>query len=232
MKEKILALLQTKFAGVRKDGLAQLATAMSIQAADETEATALVEKISLDKVNDFVKDWRKDVDKEVSNSTKTFETTLKEKYDLVEKKKEDTPPGTPPGTPPNPTDIAAIIAAEIAKAVNPLQQKLQGYESEGIKKTRLQTLESKLKDVPETFKAQKLKDFGRMNFDNDDSFNEYLTETETDITAFNQELADKGLAGQGKPFMGSKNQDGISSAVASFITSKSEAGNSLGGKEI
>lgn len=227
MKEKILALLLAKFAGVRKDGLAQLAASLSLQAADESEATTLIEKITADKVNDFVKDWRKDVDKEVSTSTKTFETTLKEKYDMVEKKTDDKKVDTPA-----PTDIAAIIAAEIAKAVNPLQQQLAGFRGQEITKTRLQTLESKLTDVPETFKSQKLKDFGRMNFETDEAFNEYLAEFETDVTAFNQEMADKGLAGHGRPIMGGANKDGVSSSVASFIAAKTDDKAPLSGKEI
>ena len=39
MKEKLLALLQTKFAGVRKDGLNQLATIMALTVTTEEEAT-------------------------------------------------------------------------------------------------------------------------------------------------------------------------------------------------
>lgn len=41
MKEKILALLLTAFAGVRKDGLTQLARVISLQVANEEEAKAL-----------------------------------------------------------------------------------------------------------------------------------------------------------------------------------------------
>jgi hypothetical protein len=230
MKEKILALLLAKFSGVRKDGLAQLALALSLQATTDEEANELIEKFTADQVTSFVKDFRKDVDKEVSVANKTFETTLKEKFDFTEKKgdeKTDPNPGNP-----NPTDIAAIIAAEIAKAVNPLQQQLAGFKGQEVSKTRLQSLESKLVNVPETFKAQKLKDFGRMNFDTDESFNEYLEEFETDVTAFNQELADKGLSGHGKPFMGGQNKEGISSSVASFITSKTEDNKTFTGKEL
>jgi uncharacterized protein YdaT len=230
MKEKILALLTAKFSGMRKDGLAQLAGVLSLQATTDDEATELVEKITQEKADSFIKDFRKDVDKEVSEANKTFEGTLKKKYDFVEKKDPDPSKGQDPSKT-DPADIASIIAAEIAKAVSPLQQKLAGFESEGVKKSRLQMIESKLNGVPDSFKAQKLKDFSRMNFDSEETFNEYLTEVETDITALTQELADKGLSGQSKPLFGSKNQDGTSSAVANFIASKSET-NPLGGKEV
>lgn len=229
MKNIILALLIAKFAGVRKDGLAQLAGALALQATTDEEANALVEKFTPDQVNDFVKDFRKDVDKEVSVANKTFETTLKEKFDLIEKKGDDK---TDPEKKPDPTDIAAIIAAEVAKAINPLQQQLAGFKGQEVSKSRLQILDSKLVNVPDTFKAQKLKDFGRMNFDTDEAFNEYLTEFETDITAFNQELSDKGLSGHGKPFMGGQNKEGVSASVADFITSKGEDNKALTGKKL
>jgi hypothetical protein len=228
MKEKILALLTAKFAGVRKDGLAQLAGALSFQATTDEEATALIDKLTTDSVDNFVKDWRKDVDKEVSEANKTYEGNLKKKFDFVEKKNQEPEPPTPP-TPGDDTPAWAKALIEQNKA---LADRLNNFEGGKIKETRLQSLESKLKEVPESFKAQKLKDFGRMNFETDEAFTEYLNETETDITALNQELADKGLAGQGKPFFGNKNSDGTSSAVASFIASKTDDANKLGGKEI
>jgi hypothetical protein len=230
MKEKILALLIAKFAGVRKDGLARLAQALSLQAADETEAGALVDKLTAEKVSEFVTDYRKDVDKEVSDSNKTLEGNLKKKFDFVEKKDGD--PGKDPK--PDPTDIAVIVAAEIAKAVAPLQQELSGFKGQKTTEARLQLLQTKFaeKNLPETFTSQKLKDFKRMNFDTDEAFNEYLTETESDITAFNQELANKGLSGTHKPVFGSKGQDGVSTGVTEFIASKTEGAKTLTGKDL
>jgi len=231
MKEKILALLTAKFAGVRKDGLAQLALVLSLQAADETEATGLVDKLTPEKVNAFVKDWRSDVDKEVSDANRTYETNLKKKYDLVERK-DPKEPGKEPKEPTDTNDIAAIVAAAVKTAVEPLQKELSSFKGEKVTETRLQQLEGKLTNVPEAFKSQKLKDFKRMNFDTEEAFAEYLGEVETDITALNQELADKGLAGQTKPIMGSPNKDGVSSAVSSYIESKTKPENTLTGKEV
>lgn len=230
MKDKILALLTAKFAGVRKDGLAQLALSLSLQAADETEATTLVEKFTIEKVNDFVRDWRKDVDGEVSKSNKTYEDNLKKKYDFVEKKE----PGKDPKDPVDPTDIAAIVDAAVQKAVTPLQQEISAFKSGKTTETRLQQLQSKFKDknLPESFTAQKLKDFKRMNFETDEAFTEYLTELETDITTFNQELADKGLSGQNRPLFGNKTAEGVSSGVKEFIDSKKKDTNVLTGKEV
>lgn len=232
MKDKILALLVAKFAGVRKDGLAQLATAMSIQAADETEATALVEKISADKVESFVKDWRKDVDKEVSEGNKTFEANMKKKFDLVEKKDPDPGKDADSNKKPDQTETPAWAKALIEQNQK-LAERFNSFEGQKINETRLQQIESKFKDVPESYKAQRLAD-AKMLIGNMDetAFSEYSTRLETDITAFNQELANKGLSGQAKPNFGAKDTNGVSAATAAFIASKAEEGKTLTGKEV
>ena len=67
----ILALLQSKFAGVRKDGLQQLAAVISVQVANEEEANEVVGKLTADKVSKFVTDWRKTTDAEIAKANKT-----------------------------------------------------------------------------------------------------------------------------------------------------------------
>lgn len=234
MKEKILALLLAKFAGVRKDGLARLAQTLSLQVADETEAGALVEKLTIERVNEFVTDYRKDVDKEVSDATKTHEVNLRKKFDFVEKGDPNNPASKTEPKKTEPGNIAEVVKAAVAEAVKPFQEKILQIEGGNTKKSRLQLLEGKLKDVPETYKAQKIKDFERMNFDTDEAFNEYLTETESGIAAFNQELANKGLSGQGKPVFGKKEPDGVSAEVKQFIAGKKEGqeGKPLTGKTV
>ena len=82
--QQILALLQAKFAGVRKDGLAQLARMIALQVTSQEEAQALIDKLDVEKVTETVKDYRKDVDKEVSEANKTYEGNLKKKFKFVE----------------------------------------------------------------------------------------------------------------------------------------------------
>lgn len=77
--QQILALLIAKFSGVRKDGLEQMVRTLALQCTNEDEAKNLVEKITDAQVNDFVKEYRKVVDKEVSEAGKTLETNLKKK---------------------------------------------------------------------------------------------------------------------------------------------------------
>ena len=232
MKDKILALLIAKFSGVRKDGLAQLAASMSLQIEKEEDATAIIEKLTEQKVNDFIKDQRSSVDKEVSDGTKTHEATLRKKYELVEKK-DPKDPGKEPKDSNDPNEIAVIVANAVKAAVEPLQQKLQSFEAGKTTETRLQQLQSKFKDknLPESLTSKMVKDFKRMYFETDEAFAEYLTEVETDITSFNQELVDKGLSAQSKPIFGNKTSEGVSSAVKEFVESKTKD-SVLTGKEV
>lgn len=229
--QQILALLQAKFAGVRKDGLAQLARMIALQVTSQEEAQALIDKLDVEKVTETVKDYRKDVDKEVSEANKTYEGNLKKKFKFVEL--DDQTPADDPTKKTNPDDLQAAIKAAVAEVVKPLNDEIAALRGSKISESRLQMLTEKLGSCKdETFKAKVLKDFNRMSFTDDNAFNEYLTETETDIAAFNQDLANKGLGEQGKPMFGQKNNDGVSFGVASFIQSQTEKENSLGGKEV
>lgn len=229
MKKTILALLVAKFQGARKDGLNVLAGILALQASTEDEAKALVEKITDAQVNEFIKDYRKDVDKEVSESNKTFETNLRKKYDFKEKVVE---PGNNPTE--NPNDIAAIVKEAVAAAVKPFEEKLSGYETKNIADSRLAKLNEKLNECKdETFKAQTLKDFARMTFANDDDFTQYLNDKTADIASANQNVANAALGGaSGKPLFAQKGDDGISKGVADFVASQKPEANAFSGKEV
>lgn len=229
MKKTILALLVAKFQGVRKDGLSVMAGILALQAATEEEAKTLVDKLTDAQVNEFIKDYRKDVDKEVSESNKTFETNLRKKYDFKEKEVE---PGNKPSE--NPNDIAEIVKAAVAAAVKPFEEKLSGYETKNIADSRLAKLNEKLNDCKdETFKAQTLKDFARMTFANDDDFTQYLNDKTADIATANQNVANAALGGaSGKPLFAQKGDDGISKSVADFVASQKPGANVFTGKEV
>lgn len=232
LKAKILALLVAQFPGVRKDGLLQLARSLALQCTTEEEAKALVEKIDEAHVNEFVKEFRADVDKEVSNGNKAYETTLKKKFDFVEKKPETNPGGGEP-KPGEEGTTEAIVAAAVAKALEPFTKTMDAFNAKNLKEARLQQLNEKLKDCKNTtFKEKVLKDFARMSFDTDESFAEYLTETETDVASANQNVANEGLSNQGTPLFSQKDESGVSAAVQSFVKSQNPEGNAFAGKEV
>lgn len=226
--EQLIALLTGRFSGVRKDGLAQLAKSLLLQVTTEDEAQALVEKLSEQQVTEFVKEWRKEVDSEVNKGIDTYK-----KKNQAPKKEEEGGEPEPP-KPADPADIAKIVSQAVAAQLKPLQDELSNYKAADVNKQRRATLEEKLKEAPEKFRSKILKDYDRMNFENDETFNEYLTETETDLTEFNQDLANQGLGLFPKPGQGGKpKKEEVPAEVAAFIKSKEpESASNLGGKEV
>lgn len=227
---EIIALLTARFSGTRKDGLKQLARVISLQCATKEEAEAAVNKLTDAQVNQFIKDFRADVDSEVTKGVQKSEKTLREKYGI----KDDTEPEPGGGGKSDPTDIAAIVEAAVNKAVKPYADRIASMELADLSKSRLQKLNDALANCKdETFKAQTLKDFARMQFADDAAFNEYLTEKTTDITTANQNFNDNQISRQGgAPLFTSKDDKGVSQAVQDFIASKSPDNDPFKGKEI
>ena len=120
--QQILALLQAKFAGVRKDGLAQLARMIALQVTSQEEAQSLIDKLDVEKVNETVKEYRKDVDKEVSEANKTYEGNLKKKFKFVEL--ENPTPADDSTKKTDPNDLQAAIKAAFAEVVKPLNDEI------------------------------------------------------------------------------------------------------------
>ncbi|MDD2299588.1 MAG: hypothetical protein PHU69_08080 [Fermentimonas sp.] len=198
MKEKLLALLQTKFAGVRKDGLNQLATVMALTVTTEEEATSAVDKLTEQSVGQFVTDWRKDVDSEISKANKTYEDGLRKKYDFKEKGN--------PNPPTTQTELnAEAIAAIVQKAIEPFASELNSIKTTKVVETRKQLLAKELEGLDEGFRTPYLNAFDRMNFNDDEDFNTHLTNVKTEVAKIQQSLIDKGLSQQSKPMFGSGN---------------------------
>lgn len=234
MFKTILALLIAAFGnvtGVRKDGLTNLARGLSLQATNDEEAKAIVDKLTEAQVIDFCKGYRQDVDKEVSESNKTLEANIRKKFNIKEDIK--TEPG---GDDEKKDDIAAIVKAAVDAALAPMKETIDGFKAKEVGKTRLQALEDALKECKdENFKTQTLKDFGRMSFASDDDFNEYLSGKTADVKTANQRVADDALRGGGAPLFSQKEAEtGVSKGVSEFIKSKSQSpdGNAFSGKDV
>ncbi|WP_333661582.1 hypothetical protein [Chishuiella changwenlii] len=193
MKQKLLELLNAKFLGkgTRKDTLERLASAYTVQVTTEDEASALVEKITQEQVTNFEKEYRSDVDSEISKATKTaLEKAGKGKEG---EERETKPEGGEVN--PDPKDLATIIANAVAKATNPLMEEITAIKSGKTSETRLSQINEIIKDAKdETLKNTISKNFGRMSFENDETFAEYLTEIQADVTTSNQTITNQGLS--------------------------------------
>ena len=229
MFEKIIELLTAKFTGIRKDAIEMLARNLALQCDNDDDVTAAIGKLTDEKVNEFVKGYRSQVDKEVSASISANEKNLRKKYDFIEKKIDGNEPKKTEGNDAN--DISAIINAAIAKAIEPFQNEISNLKQENTSKSRLQQVNEKLNACKnDVYKNQMLKAYQKMAFADDDKFNEYLTELDSDIAEANQSFANDSLRGV-KPLKSEVNNDGVSKAVSDFISSQS-TDSAFAGKKI
>ena len=229
MLEKIIELLTAKFTGIRKDAIEMLARNLALQCDNDDDVTAVIGKLTDEKVNEFVKGYRSQVDKEVSASISANEKNLRKKYDFIEKKNEGNEPKKMEGNDTN--DISAIINAAIAKAIEPFQNEISNLKQENTSKSRLQQVNEKLNACKnDVYKNQMLKAYQKMAFADDEKFNEYLTELDTDIAEANQSFANDSLRGV-KPLKSEVNNDGVSKAVSDFISAQS-TDSAFAGKKI
>ena len=83
--DQIIALLEAKFQGVRKDAIQNLASSIALQVEDEAGAKGIVDRMTAEKVNQFVTSYRSRIDKEVQQSNQAFEQNLRKKFDFTEK---------------------------------------------------------------------------------------------------------------------------------------------------
>lgn len=146
MKEKVMELLEQKFAGVRKDGLNLMAGVIAMGVNTEDEAKAAVEKITVEQVNAYVQDWRKSADSEITKSNQTYDKTMREKIEkeLMEKNK------TNPPISPNPTDpnnIQELITEAVKKATEGIYNELATIKAQSQKEERAKLISDTAKKL-------------------------------------------------------------------------------------
>lgn len=227
--EQILALLQAKYPGVRKDGLAQLAHSIGLVADTDEDVNAAIAKLTEDKVNQFVTAWRKDADAENQKAAETREANLKAKFNLVDK---GNPTPTPqPQDKPAPQKLGELTLEQLKEvmmqtakeAVQPIAEQVHGFQLKDITATREQEVSKLLDNLPGGYKNAVLGSFRATEFKDDEAFKQFLETTKTDVASFKQELADKGLAADKAPIMGSQSPEGVSVAVSEYIKNQAAA---------
>lgn len=106
-----------------------------------------------------------------------------------------------------------------------IAKELAGIKSSNTAQSRKQIFEQSLKDVPEKLKVNKLKDFERMQFEDDDAFNNYVTETVSDLKDFVQTNNEQQLGASGSPLVpggGKLGDNEVSPMMKAFITNRAK----------
>lgn len=215
MKEKLLALLKTKFPGVEDAALSRVATKKAETVTDESQLPTIVEGISFQDVLQSYGDYR------AGDATTTAVTNYEKKHNLKDGKTitKEPEPGNPPAgpKPTDPTDLQAQIIAAVAAAVKPLSEEISSLKSEKKMTSDKETLISRFKGkgIDEEYYTVAME--GR-SFENDEAMEAFAASVETGWGAYSQKLANDGLARLSKPAGGSGPKDGeISSELKARI---------------
>jgi len=95
---------------------------------------------------------------------------------------------------------------KLLKVIETQNAKIDALINKDVKTSRREVYVSKLKDLPEAIQKSKLKDFDRMSFENQEDFDSFIQEAETDVPVILQGIANTELSEMDKPFLGKKNQ--------------------------
>lgn len=227
---KIIALLVTKFPGVRRDVLENLAGSIALQTESEEEVNDIVGKLTAEKVTKFGQTFRSAIDREIQQSVQTNEKKLKEKYDFVEK-------GGEPKPEPKPDEPRAITLEDIeqmfAKKMEPIMQRIEETDRAKVAASRREKFNDLFKDkkVSKDMVELMTGQFELMNFKDDEAFNSYSDTVKQAIDKLEQQAIDADLS-KGGPSFGKPDKDGVSSTVAAYLNAKNNPQNDLGGKSI
>lgn len=200
MKVKILSSLKTKYANLgfgdkAFDGVAEY---LSKSVTEEAQIETAISGVEV-----LLKSFQGDIDK-----VRGEKTTLQKQYDELKEKAEkgEGQHGKGGGKEKDKTDEEPPAWFKIH--LEQQDAKFKALEQIGINKSRRTVYEEKIKELPDEMKASKLRDFDRISgtFKDDNDFNGYLTEVETDVTKITQSLADAGLSKFKKPGSGGESK--------------------------
>ena len=207
MKEKILALLKAKAAGVANEVLTGVAAWLAATVTtDEDAATAV------DGVLPLLTTLQSENDRRVT-AFQQENTTLKEEITKLKgktpKKDGDTPPADVPAWAQSMIDTNKTLLAQ-----------MEALKTENMGKLHQQTLIAKLKEaeVPEKFYTPAIK--GR-TFKDETEITAFAEEIKNNFSDYAQDLADQGLGNVTKPVLSTKtDKDGLTEGVKSYLDTR------------
>lgn len=144
MKEKILALLKTKFPGVDEATLIRIAEKKANGVTDESQLQTIADGVSFQDVLNSYGDFR--ANSAVTSAVSNYE----KKHNIKDGKPVENPNPNPQPAPQD--DMATIIANAVNAAVKPLSEKLAQFETEKSQATRQEQILAKAKEygIPES----------------------------------------------------------------------------------
>jgi hypothetical protein len=146
MKEKILALLKTKFPGVDEATLSRIAEKKAVGVTDESQLQTIADGVGFQDVLNSYGDFR------ANTAVTSAVTNYEKKHGLKDGKpiEIEKPVEKPVEKPAD--DMATIIANAVSAAMKPLSDKLTQFETEKLQATRQEQILAKAKEygIPES----------------------------------------------------------------------------------
>lgn len=191
MKEKILALLKTKYKNLGFD-------AKALDGVAEYLSKTVTEEDKVDEAVTGAFDLLKVFQAEADRRTlAAVEKAKKEKTGGDSEKKDDEPAKD---------DDTPSWAKKLIQDNQALAEKVLAMEQGKSTDTRKQQLEKELEKAPESFRKVATKNFERLTFKDDEDFNTFLTDLKTDAAEFETKVAQTGLGAHHQPAFGGKAQ--------------------------
>ena len=211
MKQKILDALKARFEGVPSAILGRMADALVKTVAKEEDVDSAVEGVTFQQL------FEAELDRRANDATQTAISNYEKKHGLKDGQPASgggqgtrTEPNNNQQNPPEGgaqgaqgVDLAAQIAAAIKAAVEPLTAKITTLEAGKTADTRKQRLDTAIATGSDKFKTRISRDYARMNFKDDEDYNAWITEVETEAKEEAEASATQGAA-FGRPFTGGK----------------------------
>ena len=202
MKDKLLALLKTKYPGVPDATLDRIATKKTETVTDEAQLKTIVDGINFADVIQSESDYR------ATEASKTAVTNYEKKHNLKEGKQIEDPPkkkDPDPKAEPKPGDEPPAWAKQLIEDNKKLNETITGItKSQQVTSKQAQALETfkKSKIIPEKLQQAWLK---RIDLESETSFEDQIKALEAEYTETHQEIITKSVAdGQFVPGGGKK----------------------------
>ncbi|WP_114752300.1 hypothetical protein [Pleomorphovibrio marinus] len=195
MFEKILEKLKNKYTnmGFSEKAFKGVADYLSATVSEEDQIETSVEG-----VEKLLKAFQGDIDKRVTDAVAKAKAEKEKKAEDGGNEGKGSKQEDPPGEKKK-TDEIPAWAQQMMETNKALSEKLQSMETGNLKENRKNILKKKLEGAPEKITSKILKDFERMNFEDEDSFNSYVTETSEEVEQIKQDFSNDGLRGFGAP---------------------------------
>lgn len=210
MKEKLLAELKKKFPGLSNEFLGLIADKMALKVTEDSQiegALATLDTLPVS-ITDLAAHNQQEGDRRATEAANKRESTLKEKFNFVDKAN----PNPQKQDPPAPTENA-----QLTEVLN----QLKAIQEERVADQKAKTREGLLAKVKAKFGENKVPDFcfAGITLEKDEDVDTAYQQVETNYNGIKQHFVDQGFKQNSVPLggAGSNGGNGVSSLMTNYL---------------